>query len=101
MATGGRSDRAHSVVVSVQVRDEDGGDVGQHGVHGVAIVAAELAEGSLAAVQQQRPTRAAATQQTGDVRRDASKKCESVFVKYFVPNMDQRSADITDLHGQS
>lgn len=53
------------MVVGVQVRDEDGGDVGQHGVHGVAVVAAELAEGSLATVQQQRLARAAATQETG------------------------------------
>lgn len=53
------------MVVGVQVRDEDGGDAGQHGVHGVAVVAAELAESSLAAVQQQRLTRAAETQQTG------------------------------------
>lgn len=41
------------MVVGVQVRHEDGGDVGQHGVHGVAVVAAELAEGPLATVQQQ------------------------------------------------
>lgn len=53
------------MVVGVQVRDEDGGDVGQHGVHGVAVVAAELTEGSLATVQQQRLTRAAVTRQTG------------------------------------
>lgn len=44
----------------MQVRDEDGGDVGQHGVHGVSIVSAELAEGSLATVQQQRLAQAAA-----------------------------------------
>lgn len=48
------------MVVGVQVRDEDGGDVGQHGVHGVSVVSAELAEGSLATVQQQRLARAAA-----------------------------------------
>lgn len=65
MATGGHSGRADRVVVGVQVRDEDGGDVGQHGVHGVTVVAAQLAEGSLAAVQQQRLTRAAATPETG------------------------------------
>lgn len=53
------------MVVGVQVRDEEGGDVGQNGVHGVAVVTAQLTEGSLAAVQQQRLTRAAATQQTG------------------------------------
>lgn len=65
MARGGRSGGAHRVVVGVQVRDEEGGDVGQNGVHGVAVVTAQLTEGSLAAVQQQRLTRAAATQQTG------------------------------------
>lgn len=48
------------MVVGVQVRDEDGGDVAQHGVHGVAVMAAELAEGPLAAVQQQRLAGAAA-----------------------------------------
>lgn len=52
------------MVVGVQVRHKDGGDVGQHGVHGVAVVAAELAEGPLATVQQQRPSRAAAKQDT-------------------------------------
>lgn len=50
------------------MRDENGGDVGQHGVHGVSVVSAELAEGSLATVQQQRLARAAANrkQETGN-----------------------------------
>lgn len=52
---------AYCVVVGVQVGHEDGGDPGQNLVHGVAVVSAELTEGSLAAVQQQRLTRAANT----------------------------------------
>lgn len=56
----GECSSAYRVVVGVQVRDEDGGDVGQDGVHGVSVVSAELAEGSLATVQQQRLARAAA-----------------------------------------
>lgn len=45
-------------MVGVQVRDEDRGDLGQSLVHVVAVVAAELTEGSLATVQQQRLSRA-------------------------------------------
>lgn len=40
----------------MQVGDEDGGDLGQDLVHLVSVLPAELAEGSLAAVQQQRLT---------------------------------------------
>lgn len=46
-------------MVGVLVGDEDGGDLGQGFVHGVPVVSAQLAEGSLAAVQQQRAARAA------------------------------------------
>lgn len=46
-------------MVRVHVRDEDGGDLGQSLVHAVAVVSAQLAEGSLAAVQEERLAAAA------------------------------------------
>lgn len=70
--TDGRG-RGYRVVVGVEVGDEDGADPGQNLVHGVAVVAAELAERPLAAVQQQRGAGA---------------------------EVDQRPAHVPHLHGQ-
>ena len=59
LAAPSRCAASYRVVVGVQVRDKDGGDLGEGVVHPVPIVSAELPEGPLTAVQQQRLGRAA------------------------------------------
>lgn len=49
---------AYCVMVSMQVWDEDRGDLGQSVIDVVPVVSAELTKGSLSTVQQQRLTRA-------------------------------------------
>ncbi len=51
-------------MVSMDVRDEHSWDLGQNVVHRVSVVSAELPEGSLATVQQQRLTGAARREQS-------------------------------------
>lgn len=60
-------------MVGVQVRDEDGGDLGQRLVHVVAVMPAELAEGSLATVQQQRLSRALTATNTREELRSSGR----------------------------